>query len=220
MSALLTLGLLVQFSSAGGHRRCARQSNGIPNYSYQTNEIRQRATVASHVVTNTDGAGAGSLRKKQFQPIEESLVVGDCSLTQLRLSVDSEGHYVLGYRAANAAPSLDLAPPPTAEKRRAETKKADAGKPIFPVRHHRFQITVRLYSGPESPEQRDPKRAGGLALAILTFDPFHVAAGRELVDSKDSYSVDFHRHFSTATQAEFELEIDPPVTVPAKTTRP
>jgi len=214
MSSLLTLGLLAQLSSAGGHRRCARQSNGIPNYNYQMNEVRQRATVASDVVPSGDAA-VGELKQKLFQSREESLVVGDCSLTQLRLLVDSAGNYVLGYRATNAAPSLDLAMPPSAEKSKAVTKKTDASKPIMPVRHHRFQITVRLYSGPE---QSDRTRAGGIALAILTLDPFHLAAGRELADSKASYCADFHRRFDAATQAEFELEIDPPVTVPANKT--
>ena len=114
MSSLVTLGLLVQLSSAGGHRRCARQSNGIPNYNYQSNEIRQRATVASHVVPRIDAAVTGQLKEKLFQPFEESLVVGDCSLTQMRLLVDSNGNYLLGYRATNSAPSLDLAAPPTA----------------------------------------------------------------------------------------------------------
>jgi hypothetical protein len=157
------------------------------------------------------------LKQKLFQAREGALVVGDCSLTQLGLLVDSAGNYVLGYRATNAAPSLDLAAPPTAEKTKAVTRKTDAPKPIMPVRHHRFQITVRLYSGPE---QADRSRAGGVALAQLTFEPFHVVAGGELVDSKADYCADFHRRFDAATQAEFELEIDPPVTVPAKTTRP
>jgi hypothetical protein len=220
MSSLLALGLLAQFSNAGGHRRCARHSNGIPNYNYQTNEVRQRATVASHLVSKTDAAVAGYLKEKLFQPFEDSLVVGDCSLTQVRLLVDSDGNYLLSYRAANLAPSLDLAAPPTVEKTKADTKKAAAAKPIMPVRHHRFQITVRLFSVPENPEQPDRKRAGGIVLAQLTFDPFYVAAGDEKVISKDSNSADFQRHFAAATQAEFELEIDPPVTLPAKTTRP
>ena len=229
LSSVLALGLLAQFSSAGGHRRCAHTSNGIPNYGYQTNEVRQRATVASHVVPNTEPAGQS--KKKLFQPFEESLVVGDCSLTQLRLTVESDGTYRLGYRATNSAPSLDLAPLPTAEKTKAETKKtaetkkvetkkASDAKPIMPVRHHRFQITVRLFSGPENPNQPDHKRAGGIALAQLTLDPFHVAAASELVDSKANCSAEFQRQFSAATQAEFELEIDPSVTLPTKTARP
>ena len=88
------------------------------------------------------------------------------------------------------------------------------------MRHHRFQITIRLFSGPENPEQPDHKRAGGIALASLTFDPFRVAADSELVDSRESNFVDFRKHFTAATQAEVELEIDPPVTVPTNTARP
>jgi hypothetical protein len=215
-ASFLTLGLLVQLSSAGGHRRCARQTDGIPKYDYQSNEIRQRATVSSHVKT----AVAGKPNEKLFQPFEEPLVVGDCSLTQIRLLVDSQGNYLLSYRAANSAPSLDLAPPPSAVKAKAATAKANEAKPILPVRHHRFQITVRLYSGPEVSDQRERTRAGGVALAQFTLPEFHVSAASDLVRLSESNSAAIRTHFAAATQAEFELEIDPSVTIPARTSRP
>jgi hypothetical protein len=204
---------------AGGHRRCARQSNGIPACAYQSNEIRQRAIVASHIAPTIQAAGAAKPNDKLFQPLEGSLVVGDCALTQLRLLVDSDGNYVLSFRAANAAPSLDREPLPGAVKVKAADTKAAATRPISPVRHHRFQVTVRLFTGPEDPVERDPKRAGGVALAALPFVAFHVAPGNDLVSSTEGNLAAFRRHFAAATQAEFELEIDPTVTQPGAASR-
>jgi hypothetical protein len=217
VSAALTVCIFAQGTSADGWRRRAICSDTIPGYAYQTAETVQRATVASSAADTFSVSEEDQTKKKVFRPLENELMVGDCSLTFLRLQVYSDGNYQLSFRAVNAAPRSDAVYV-------AEAKKTENGKPNktvdgpgAPIRHHRITVTVRLFSGAVTAPGENGKRARGVAIAKFSVGPFFLAPGEELPQSFAAVAPISRRQFNDTTHAEFELEVDPPLPVqPAK----
>ncbi len=197
---------------AGGCRRRAVCSNALPCYDYQAGVSPIRGTLASYpaVVSEVPDDSVPAFRTKRFQALAENLTVGDCTLENVQLLLDSDGNYVLSFRAINGANSAEPA-------QKSQILKAGAAKlaeripeQVIPVRHHRIRVTASLFTGSAAVPARETARASGVLLVRLAPSSFLINAAEQQTLTLPGRSVT-SRQFALADQVEFELEIDPVV---------
>ncbi len=212
LSALIlsafAIGALVSDSEAGACRRKAFCKSALSDYEYQWGVAPTRGTVASSAATAGAVAPDQDTQKKVFQPLENELTVGDCSLSGIRLQLYSDGQYLLGFRATNTAKPSEIADPSAENKTKTPAKKPDGGVQAPPVRHHRVFVVARLYSSAQPGSPRETKRVEGVLLREITAGPFFLTAQEQRTFRFFDTTLT-RRQFNEATQVEFELEVDP-----------
>jgi hypothetical protein len=190
---------------AGGYRKavCTRT---VPDYNYQSAVTPLRATVASYPAVPGSIPDDPSITTKLFRPLTNELMVGECTLTNLRLEVYSNGEYNLSFNVTNAASTAE--PAQRVDVQKPVAKAPNDGIQRLPVRHHRVQVTARLVNGAAIVPAQNTAHAAGVIVASVTEGPVLVVAGEVAAQQ-------FHNtaltpiQYREAVLAEFELEVDP-----------